>query len=729
MTDDPSTNESPEHDPRSQATQALLDELRETFDQNFGDQFEKARFDVVQEEEGEEEERWKFSLTGTRSENEDFNGEEQGKYEFLLDPLSGGESAEKEKVYLKIRGEGEVGKINLHIRGSGRGKWKKFELMEIADTEEGWEVGQKASPEYGNRKFSQNVLEVWFSQRDDKEKEEEETLQIPVHLESDLSGDLSEEMPANWGTFSDEGLKIVLPDIQVGRDGHGEGFQANVGSREGWRQVGLSFLMYWVICNVYAGNGTLRRDNDHIPKGFPKLEKYRAKRPVNLNPAKVIDELEAEDRDDKLYFPWHVIESACSALNAGKNVIFTGPPGGGKSKLASFLAKRATGQDPLMTTASPAWSTGDLIGRYMPDREGPGLVFQEGMFLRALDDPDKRSRWLVIDEFNRADIDACFGELFSVLAGDAVELPFEKEEVRENETEEEEAEEAHPVRIVPEGDDTETEVDYLVPDKFRLIGTMNDADRSRLNDLSFALMRRFAIIHVGSPKEGQVKTIIENEVENTTADLDLEKNAWNVKKSGTTRCGLESIKDELERLFTPRGSKGTDEEIEDLVSDSVVGVSVIGDVIRFVGEGIRTEAKGESLDRSDDLEEDSPWNDMDDLAEKLTLSYLALASVLQIFPQLEALEMGTQQEQNKLFQAVLHIFEAFHEDHEDKLVMLRVKRENENYTLESEETIGDFLFRNLKTRFPRQAETWEDDLNKYLSDENTGDDTDEDANA
>ena len=724
MTDDTTIDEAPpkeeesEPDPREEATQALLNALLDVFDQNFGDQFEQARFDIVQKEEDEEKERWEFSLQGRGSDNEDSSGEEKGKYEFFLDPLSGGESAQKEKVYAKIRSEEEEGKINLHIKGSGSGKWKKFELVEIADTEEGWEVNQEASPEYGNRKFSQNVLEVWFPQRDDKE-EEEETLQIPVHLESDLDGDLS------WGMFSDEGLKIPLPDVKVEREGDGKGFQANVGSREGWRHVGLSFLMYWVICNVYAGNGTLRRDDDHIPKGFPELEKYRAKRPVNLNPATVIDELEDEDRDDKLYFPWHVIESACSALNAGKNVIFTGPPGCGKSKLASFLAKRATGQDPLMTTASPAWSTGDLIGRYMPAREGHGLVFQEGLFLRALGDTDERSSWLVIDEFNRADIDACFGELFSVFAGDAVELPFEKEGESEDDTEEEEDDEAHPVRIVPEGDEAETEVDYLVPDKFRLIGTMNDADRSGLNELSFALMRRFSIIHVGSPRKDQVKTIIENEIENTTDDLELEKNAWDVSQKGTIRCRLELIREELERLFTPRSSESENTGIEDLISDSVVGVSVTGDVIRFVGEGIRTEAKDESLDRSDDLEDDSPWDNMDDLAEKLTLSYLALAAVLQVFPQLEALEMGTQQDQNKLFQAVLHIFEAFHEDHEDKLVMLRVKREDGSYTLESEETIGEFLFRNLKTRFPRQAESWKDELDKYLSDGNTNEDGNE----
>ena len=126
MTDDTTIDEAPpkeeesEPDPREEATQALLNALLDVFDQNFGDQFEQARFDIVQKEEDEEKERWEFSLQGRGSDNEDSSGEEKGKYEFFLDPLSGGESAQKEKVYAKIRSEEEEGKINLHIKGSGK---------------------------------------------------------------------------------------------------------------------------------------------------------------------------------------------------------------------------------------------------------------------------------------------------------------------------------------------------------------------------------------------------------------------------------------------------------------------------------------------------------------------------------------------------------------------------------------------------------------------------------
>src|SRR5262249_10899735 len=161
----------------------------------------------------------------------------------------------------------------------------------------------------------------------------------------------------------------------------------------------------------------------------------------------------------------HVVEAACAALNAGKHVIFTGPPGCGKSKLAGVLAASATGREPLMVTASPAWSSGDLVGRYFPRRDAPGLEFRPGFFLRVM---DEGNRWLVIDEFNRANIDECFGELFSVLADDVVELPFD-EEVAQHAGDGAPAQIA-PVRIVPArrsaraGDATAsaTTVDYAV---------------------------------------------------------------------------------------------------------------------------------------------------------------------------------------------------------------------------------------------------------------------------
>ena len=48
------------------------------------------------------------------------------------------------------------------------------------------------------------------------------------------------------------------------------------------------------------------------------------------------------------------------------------------------------------------------------------MRFQEGKFLEAV----RENKWLVIDEINRPDIDKAFGQLFSVLSGQRVEMPF-----------------------------------------------------------------------------------------------------------------------------------------------------------------------------------------------------------------------------------------------------------------------------------------------------------------
>lgn len=742
MTDASTSDESStdEQDPlekqRKEITEAVLTELREVFESNFGRDFDEAQFVIAQDEDEtiRDEGPWTIRLKGrSRVQEEPIRSE--GKHELFLDS-GDDEHSGSEKINLKVVGNLEEGGVEIHIKRAKSKRWAKFNMLNIRsiDPEEYRESYEKIptnSAVYpGYKNVSPSVLEVWFPSDD----EDKGVLETPIRLESYPGYTRPEELSEKWGKVTGDGLEVSIPDLELKRVG--DEFCAQVVSGEEWRHVGLSFLMYWVVCNVYAGNGTLRQDDDNqIQDGFPELRKYRAKRPVNLEPDSVLEDL----KDDGLYFPWHVIESACSALNAGKNVIFTGPPGGGKSKLASFLAEKATGQDPLMTTASPAWSTGDLIGRYMPDREGHGLVFQEGVFLRALGDTNERPRWLVIDEFNRADIDACFGELFSVLAGDAVELPFKKETQDGDEAASGESGGLHPVRIAPEGENTEMEFDYLVPDTFRLIGTMNDADRSGLNNLSFALMRRFAIIPVEAPDESDVRDIIEKYIEETEEDLQLESTAWNVHEMGTKRCRLGaekgsksteddnngydgSIEDELKFLFAADESKAG-QKFSNLVSDGVVGVSVIRDVIRFVGEGIRFGKEKHKLKKDDEL-----WANIGKrrkigkLAENLTLSYLALATVLQIFPQLEALGMGADRKQDRLRQAIRHIFEAFQVGKDyDPLLMLRVRREDDKYILESRDTIAEFLFENLQTRFPQQAKDWRGDLDEYFSNGNGSD--------
>lgn len=219
---------------------------------------------------------------------------------------------------------------------------------------------------------------------------------------------------------------------------------------------------------------------------------------------------------DGLHFPGEytngeteLIQQINDALNAGKHIIFTGPPGTGKTEIARRVAAHVVGSNPNaftgyeMTTATADWSTFETVGGYMPEEEGGGaLDFNPGQVLRCFKRRNRqRNDLLIIDEINRSDIDKSFGQLFTLLSGQGVELPFTKG--------------GKEIEIVPasEANGSPGPHQYLVPLSWRIFATMNSYDKASLYEMSYAFMRRFAFIYVEAPRipdgEAQRRELVE----------------------------------------------------------------------------------------------------------------------------------------------------------------------------------------------------------------------------
>lgn len=184
------------------------------------------------------------------------------------------------------------------------------------------------------------------------------------------------------------------------------------------------------------------------------------------------------------------------AALAHSHVRIMGAPGTGKSTIAGLILQARQGDDWDFTLATGQWTGEDVIGGPVPDAADPRkLIFEPGLVLAAAE----AGRWVGIDEINRADIDAAFGELFSLLAGFDTTLPYPPKPGS-----------AKRVKIYAERPIGELdEGEYGIPPDWRMIATMNSWDKTSLSRVSFAFSRRWCTVYLPIPDPGTYEKIID----------------------------------------------------------------------------------------------------------------------------------------------------------------------------------------------------------------------------
>jgi MoxR-like ATPase len=218
------------------------------------------------------------------------------------------------------------------------------------------------------------------------------------------------------------------------------------------------------------------------------------------------DALEQLARDEHgLELDSGVYRAVVAAIRSGKHVILTGPPGTAKTTLAEMVCTLAGDagwcSGYTLTTATSDWTTYDTIGGLRPAESGSNLQFHDGILLEAI----RENRWVIIDELNRSNFDRAFGQMFTVLSGQPVVLPYEDPATGRR------------ILLCPATaagrNHTEGYERVLIPEDWRIVATMNVFDKSLLFEMSFALMRRFAFIEVPSPEPAVFATLWNRELD------------------------------------------------------------------------------------------------------------------------------------------------------------------------------------------------------------------------
>lgn len=173
-------------------------------------------------------------------------------------------------------------------------------------------------------------------------------------------------------------------------------------------------------------------------------------------------------------------------LERGKNVIFYGPPGSGKTVLSKIVSENYLEKDSYeLYTVHSGTDYYDLVCRIVPkiNDEGNLIYHKEPRFLL---DALLSGKVLILDEINRTQIDTALGIFFTYLERDhRINDVKQISQILEKE-----------IGEVIDLDDLKQKLS-----DFRIIGTLNVYDKTFLFKLGDALKRRFTFIEITTSSE------------------------------------------------------------------------------------------------------------------------------------------------------------------------------------------------------------------------------------
>lgn len=170
-------------------------------------------------------------------------------------------------------------------------------------------------------------------------------------------------------------------------------------------------------------------------------------------------------------------------IDGGENIIYYGTPGCGKSYLVEKNYNKA-GNKVYRTVFHPEYSNSDFVGQILPevdleDSKNIKYEFREGIFTEALkyafNNPQIMTV-LIIEEINRGNASAIFGEIFQLLDRDEKGDSIYRIKNR------------YIARALGKDDN----YDIWIPSNLTLVGTMNTSDQN-VYTLDTAFKRRWIL--------------------------------------------------------------------------------------------------------------------------------------------------------------------------------------------------------------------------------------------